>query len=128
MKVRSPFVAYGVLLAAAFLLSAPNPDLQAGSASLESIDSTYEEALEETKEGMEVPVTGTRYYWDEGLHIVTRHENFRLKIGGKFILDGGYIDADKELETAFTDLEGYGGDFRALSVTAAGTIRTLSAV
>jgi phosphate-selective porin OprO/OprP len=59
---------------------------------------------------------------------VSRYENLKLKIGGKIILDGGYIEADKELERAFPDLEGYGGELRTLSVDVLGTIRVLSAV
>lgn len=128
MDLRSTRASLGFLFAAVFLLSAPNRNVQAGSSLFEGIDSKYEEALEKAEKGKEGPIARTRYYWDEGFHIVSRHENLKLKIGAKFIVDGGYIDADKELETAFPDLEGYGGDFRALSLTATGTIRTLSAI
>ena len=128
MDARSTLAGFVVLLAGVFLLSAPNRNVQAGPSSFEGIDSRYEEALKKAGEGVEGPVAGTHYYWDEGFHIVSRGKNLKLKIGGKIILDGGYIDADKELERAFPDLEGYGGDFRSLSVTVSGTIRALSAV
>jgi phosphate-selective porin OprO/OprP len=127
MGTRS-IVAGIFFLALIFPLPAFGSEVQADSPPLERTDSFYDEWSEKTKEGKKGRFAGTRYYWDEGLHIVSRRENFRLKIGGKFIVDGGYIEADKELERAFPDLEGYGGDFRTLSVDFLGTIRVLSAV
>lgn len=128
MDLRSTRATLGFLFVAVFLLAAFGNEVRAGSPPLERPDSFYDEWSEKAKEGKRGRFAGTHYYWDEGLHIVSRRENFRLKIGGKIILDGGYIEADKELERALPDLEGYGGDFRTLSVDFLGTIRVLSAV
>ena len=127
MGTRS-IVAGIFFLALMFPLQAFVGGVQGDSPPLERSDSTFDGWLKKPEEGVEGPIGHTHYYWDEGFHIVSRGKNLELKIGGKIILDGGYIDADKELESAFPDLEGYGGDFRSLSVTASGTIRALSAV
>ena len=128
MDFRSTRASLGFLYAAIFLLAIFGSEVQADSPPIKRTDSFYDEWSGKAKEGKKGRFAGTHYYWDEGFHIVSRRENFRLKIGGKFIVDGGYIEADKELEGAFPDLEGYGGDFRSLSVTAVGTIRPLSAL
>ena len=127
MDTRLTFAGFVFFLAVVFPLPAFGSNVQADSPPRERFDS-LDEWLEKAKEGKKGAIVGTHYYWDEGFHIVSRHENFRLKIGGKIILDGGYIDANKELERAFPDLEGYGGDFRSLDVTLLGTIRALSAI
>ena len=110
MDTRLTFAGFVFFLAVVFPLPAFGSNVQADSPPRERFDS-LDEWLEKAKEGKKGAIVGTHYYWDEGFHIVSRHENFRLKIGGKIILDGGYIDANKELERAFPDLEGYGGDF-----------------
>jgi phosphate-selective porin OprO/OprP len=83
---------------------------------------------EETEKGVSGPVAKTHYYWDEGLQIVSRRENLRLKVGGKLIVDGGTIEANDELERAFPDLEGSNAEFRQLTVSFSGVIRPISAV
>jgi phosphate-selective porin OprO/OprP len=128
MNFRSTRASLGFLYAAIFLLATFGSEVRADSPPIKRTDSFYDEWSGKAKEGKKGRFAGTHYYWDEGFHIVSRRENFRLKIGGKFILDGGYIEADKELEGAFPDLEGYGGDFRFLSVDFTGTIRPLSAL
>jgi len=55
--------------------------------------------------GIVDPIKGIRYYWEEGLHIDSAKENFRLKIGGKFMVDGGKIDADGTMKNAFPGIE-----------------------
>ena len=128
MDLWSTFTSFCFPLAAIFLLGTFGTEVQADSSPIKRTDSLYDEWSGKAKEGKKGRFAGTHYYWDEVFHIVSRRENFRLKIGGKFILDGGYIDANKELEGVFPDLEGYGGDFRSLSVTVVGTIRPLSAL
>ena len=48
--------------------------------------------------------------------------NFTLKIGGKFAVDTGNIEADDELATAFPDFDGYNTDIRVASVTGSGRL------
>jgi phosphate-selective porin OprO/OprP len=51
--------------------------------------------------GVVDPITGTRYSWKEGLLIDGPRENFKLKVGGKFMADLGKIDADGTMKNAF---------------------------
>lgn len=128
MDLRSTRASLGFLYGAIFLGAIFGSEVRADAPPIKRTDSFYDEWSGKAKEGKKGRFAGTHYYWDEGFHIVSRRENFRLKIGGKFIVDGGYIDANKELERAFPDLEEYGGDFRFLSVDFTGTIRPLSAL
>lgn len=57
------------------------------------------------EEGIWEPIKGTRYSWQEGLWIEGYRENFRLKIGGKFMADAGKIDADGTMQNAFPGIE-----------------------
>jgi phosphate-selective porin OprO/OprP len=126
MGTRS-IVAGFFFLALIFPLPAFGSDVQGDSPPREGSDSTFDEWLKKAGEGVEGPIAHTRYYWDEGFHIVSRHGNLKLKIGGKAIVDGGYIGADEELQRAFPDLEGAAVDLRDLTVSVSGTIRALSA-
>lgn len=128
MGTRPTCVGFIFLLTAVFPFQCYGGDVKVLPPPVEKIDSTYEEVLEKAGEGVEGPIAHTRYYWDEGFHIVSRHENLKFKIGGKFIVDGGYIDADKELQRAFPDLKGEEAELRDLTVSVSGTIRVLSAV
>jgi phosphate-selective porin OprO/OprP len=128
MGTRSTLAGFGVLLVAVFLLSVSSIKVHAAPAPSGGFRSTYRDLLEKAKEGTEGPLARTHYYWDEGFHIDTRHENLKLKIGGKIIPQGGYIGADEELQRAFPDLEGPNANFRKLSVSAVGTIRILASV
>ena len=57
------------------------------------------------EKGILDPITGTRYSWQEGLWIEGPKGNFKLKIGGKFMADGGKIDADGTMKNAFPGIE-----------------------
>ena len=127
MDTRSILAGF-VFLALIFPLPAFGGDVQADSPPREGSGSTFDEWLKRAGEGVEGPIAHTRYYWDEGFHIVSRHGNLKLKIGGKAIVDGGYIGADGELQRAFPDLEGAAVDLRDLTVSVSGTIRALLAV
>jgi phosphate-selective porin OprO/OprP len=126
MGARS-IVAGFFFLALIFPLPAFGSDVQADSPPREGPGSAFDEWLKRAGEGVEGPIAQTRYYWDEGFHIVSRHGNLKLRIGGKFIVDGGYIGADGELQMAFPDLEGAALDLRDLTVSVLGTVRALSA-
>ena len=83
---------------------------------------TYDQVMEKAKKGGTDPVTGSRLNWDRGFHWESGEKNFTLKIGGKFAVDTGNIEADDELATAFPDLEGYNTDIRVASVTGSGRL------
>lgn len=87
-----------------------------------------EEVSEKAEKGVTGPVAKTSYFWDEGLQIVSRRENLRLKIGGKLIVDCGTIEANDDLERAFPNLEGPNAEFRQLTLSVSGVIRATSAV
>ena len=55
--------------------------------------------------GVVDPITGTRYSWKEGLLIDGPKDNFKLKVGGKFMADAGKIDADGTMKNAFPGIE-----------------------
>jgi phosphate-selective porin OprO/OprP len=73
-------------------------------------------------EGINVPVTGFHVHWKDGLHLYSKRENVKIKIGGSVIADGGHIDPDDELKRGFPDLEGGDANFRKLSVDMKGTL------
>lgn len=72
--------------------------------------------MEEAEAGIRDPLTGFHIYWKDGLHVDSRHKRIRLRFGGKFLLDGGKIDADSDLHRAFTDLSGYNLHLTRLTV------------
>jgi phosphate-selective porin OprO/OprP len=74
--------------------------------------------------GIVDPIRGIRYYWQEGLHIDSARENIRLKIGGKFMVDVGKIDADDTMKNAFPGIENEkeGLVFRTLAPYVLGTM------
>ena len=74
--------------------------------------------------GIVDPIKGIRYYWQEGLHIDSDREKIRLKIGGKFMADGGKIDADGTMKNAFPGIEEEkeGIVFRRLEAYVLGTL------
>jgi phosphate-selective porin OprO/OprP len=55
--------------------------------------------------GVVNPITGMRYSWKEGLLIDGPKDNFKLKVGGKFMADAGKIDADGTMKNAFSGIE-----------------------
>jgi phosphate-selective porin OprO/OprP len=86
------------------------------------VDSKLKTLSEKAEKGVTGPLTKYHIYWKEGLHLESPQKNLRFKIGGKFIIDGGNIDADDELQRAFPDLDGSEIDFRNLSVDIFATI------
>jgi phosphate-selective porin OprO/OprP len=67
---------------------------------------------------------GARYYWEDGIHYDSPKKNLRFKINGHIALDLGSISADKELQEAFPDLEGWHTDFRTLEFSMSGWFGT----
>ena len=105
-----------------FVIASLAGDVRAEVLLSENTGSRFEDLREKAKKGSTDPITGSRLYWTRGLHWESAKKNLILKVGGKFAVDTGNIDADDELGTAFPDLEGYQTDFRFASVTASGRI------
>lgn len=61
-------------------------------------------------------------YWKEGIRLDSKDENFKLKIGGRIMLDWATIDPDSQLEDDFPDLEGTGVEFRRARLYTSGTV------
>jgi phosphate-selective porin OprO/OprP len=118
----------GVLVVAVLLLSVSASNGQTGSSGFSNDSPGPGEILEEAEKGKKEKITGFHLYWEDGLHVESRKKNVAVKIGGKILGDGGTIDADQDLKTAFPDLDGSEADFRRLSVSVSGTIKALSAV
>jgi len=63
-----------------------------------------------------------RIYWDNGLRFKTKDNNFDIKIGGRFQLDGAVIDPDDRTKEAFPDLSGTDAEIRRVRIDILGTI------
>lgn len=63
-----------------------------------------------------------RIYWDDGLRFRTKDNNFDIKIGGRFQLDGAVIDPDDRTKEAFPDLSGNNVEIRRARIYTSGTI------
>jgi len=66
-----------------------------------------------------IPV-GNYIYWDDGISLTGPVSHVNLKVGGKINYDLGNINADEELQAAFSDFDGFHDDFRRLSVSLLG--------
>jgi phosphate-selective porin OprO/OprP len=105
-----------------FLLSVFISSIEAASLASANEDSTFfDEFAEHLKEGKKTE-SGTHFYWDDGLRIDSSTKKFRLHLNMLLNLDVGRIDTDKELDTAFPNLDGTELDLRRFRLTALGKI------
>lgn len=70
----------------------------------------------------DTPYEGPRMFWDSGFRIEDPRERWKVKFGGKFIVDGGYLNTHGDVTRAFPDLEGADAVLRRLTVNVAGNI------
>jgi len=63
-----------------------------------------------------------RIYWDDGLRFKTKDNNFDIKIGGRFQLDGAVIDPDDRTKAAFPHLSGTDAEIRRVRIYTSGTV------
>lgn len=63
-----------------------------------------------------------RIYWDDGLRFKTKDNNFDIKIGGRFQLDGAIIDPDDRTKEAFPNLSEDEAEVRSGQLYISGTI------
>ena len=124
MKKISLFLFLVVLLSSLLTLWTPSCCAQAQSPPESKEEGEIGGWWKKLEEGIWDPIKGIRYYWQEGLHIDGARENFKLKIGGKFMADAGKIEADGTLEKAFSGIENEkeGLVFRTLAPYVLGTM------
>jgi len=116
MQIQERFKLY-LFLFVAFILLNPGGPVKAAPEEPEKEEPSYIDELRVIlKEGKEGEL-GTRYYWEDGLHIESRKHNFSLKIGGDMELDMAYIDANDDLGDAFSDPGGFEGELRRLQIS-----------
>ena len=72
-------------------------------------ENNFGKLWKELEEGVTVPITGTHYYWHEGLNVRGADENLIFKIGGKVMIDYGRINADSNMKNALGRLWGVHG-------------------
>jgi len=112
-----------VIAAAAFLfLVMVSGSVHADEPAFKEVQTKYKTLGEKLEHGVYMPLLGYHIFWQQGLNVISPKQNLSVKIGGKIIVDGGYIDADDELDRAFPDLTGSYLAFRELSVDVLGTI------
>ena len=63
-----------------------------------------------------------RIFWDDGLRFKTKDNNFDIKIGGRFQLDGAIIDPDDRTKEAFPNLSEDEAEVRSGQLYISGTI------
>ena len=122
MLQRAIKLAFGFFIACVLLLPTLNSPARADSPSFSNTESWFDRLLKNAEEGTREKLTGSHLYWKDGLHWDSEKKNLTLKVGGKFAVDTGNIDADEELDTAFPSLEGYNTDIRVLSLSASGRL------
>lgn len=120
MTIRSNYSIPLVVFAACFFIISSCGQLLAGDPQNKGLDSYYRALSERVAKGVSGPIGDWHYYYDDGFRIDSRKKNIQLKINGQILIDGGYIDADNELQTAFPDLDGGNILFRKLNVSAYG--------
>jgi len=102
-KIAIPF--WISLLSSVLILCPPSFSAQAQPALETSEESGIREWWKKLERGVVDPITGMRYSWKEGLLIDGPKENFKLKVGGKFMVDAGKIDADGAMRSGFPGME-----------------------
>jgi phosphate-selective porin OprO/OprP len=116
MLQRAINLAFGCVIACVLLLPTLNNPVRADSPLFSNTESWFDRLSKNAEEGTRVKLTGSHLYWKDGLHWDSEKKNLTLKVGGKFAVDTGNIDADEELDTGFPNLGGYNSDIRVASL------------
>lgn len=122
MKKAAFYIFYTFLLFSGLVFVSEGNTEGEGISAMEWIDSGYKALLETGEKGLRIPIVAFHMYWKDGLHLDSRREHLRLKIGGRIHVDGGYIDSDNVLQTAFPDFAGGKVDLRRLFLYVSGTL------
>ena len=86
----------------------------------EVLGSEYDELKKIAENGVKGPIGHWHYYWKDGFRLDSREKNLGMKFNLSIMGDGGYINADDDLNRAFPDLEGSSLVLRELMVTMVG--------
>lgn len=97
-------------------------EVKAGTLLITGAGSISDKFSDRAHTGVRGPISKWHYYWENGFRIDTFNKNLTFKANLSIIIDGGYMGADAELETAFSDLEGFDIEFRDLRMTMDGTL------
>jgi phosphate-selective porin OprO/OprP len=120
--MRIIFAIFVLLFVALSPLSASGSEAQTDPPPADEDEAAYWDIMNRMEKGIRDPLVDWHYYWKEGLRIDSPEKNFTMKINLSIFLDGGYISADEELETAFPDLEGPALGLERLRVSGFGTV------
>lgn len=121
MSFRKRNERLGIVLTFLCLLLFPAAPLLAETPASEPDVSFYERFIKGLEAGVTDPV-GFHYYFKDGFRTESAGGNLKIKIGGEVRIDGGVIGANDILESAFTDLTGWKGNFRELKVRLSGSL------
>ena len=123
MIVRKSFPRYhtAVLLVLVIVLTALGSTVRADSSTSSEGGPAFYSLWEKAQKG-KTGKLGYHYYWDDGFRIDSPGEKLRIKMNLLINLDAGYIDAENDLDEAFSDLEGSHFELRRLRLLVAGTV------
>jgi phosphate-selective porin OprO/OprP len=123
MKIQSNYFILVIVCASCFFILNSRGRALADSPQTKSMDSMYEALSERVEKGVRGPIGDWHYYRKDGsFHIDSHKENIKFEINGQILIDGGDIDADDELQNAFSDLDGSNIIFRKLNLSTYGNI------
>ncbi len=118
LRLRTINIAYIVLVVSMLLSLAFQSEVQ-GDPSSAGADRTVSEWLEKEIDWRPL---GLHTYWQDGFHIDSPEEAVKIKIAGSMMIDGGIIDANRELRAAFPNLKGGEVDLRRLRLSGLATL------
>ena len=118
MTLRTIFFGLVFFFVSAALSLAFQSELQADPPSSGN-DRTLTEWLEKE---IDWKPLGLHTYWQDGFRIDSPKESVKIKIDGSMMIDGGIIDAQRELRVAFPNLEGTEFDLRRLRLSGLATL------
>jgi len=118
MTLRTIFFGLVIFFVSTVLSLAFQSELQADPPSSGN-DRTLTEWLEKE---IDWKPLGLHTYWQDGFRIDSPKESVKTKIDGSMMIDGGIIDAQRELRTAFPNLEGTEFDLRRLRLSGLATL------
>ena len=123
MSTRNPVEIYlnSILLVFVLVLAAYGSTVWADSSTSSEGGPTFYILWEKAQKGKEGKL-GFRYYWDDGFRIDSPGKKLKIKTNLLINVDAGTIDADKDLDEAFSDLEGSDIELRRLRLLVAGTV------
>jgi len=123
MITRKPVETYCgfILLVFVFSLSAFGSTVWADASTSSEGGPTFYSLWEKAQKGKKGKL-GYHYYWDDGFRIDSPKKKLRIKMNLLINVDAGYIDAEEDLDEAFSDLEGSHIELRRLRLLVAGTV------